>query len=272
MKLGEILIMKESEKKLLYKLMRLEIKSFSTFSNIKKEDWGVYFYNPEYTERHDANHALILDPGQSDPYSKMIQDITDYYQSRDLTPRINFYHPNKKHPFKKELAKQGYVTPIYYSKEGRPTKIMTYDKHQPTPPQLPSPANAMLFNTNAVDPDGWLGKDIYQLLQPDQPYQRVIQDKNYNYFVLYVDGEAVSVMSCFTDKKMRYGRIDDVYTKEEHRTKGYMTYLLHYALNWILKKYNAYLEVYDDHAFRMYKQAGFTTQFECFYSHWHLPE
>lgn len=241
----------------------MEIYCFKTFSNATSKTWGTLFYNPALLERHDANHAEIVDPANNP--SLIIQEVIEFYKQKNMPSRINFYDTNEHHPFKKILADNNFEN--LDTKE--PTIFMKLTKKINLEDLMDDRDSLRVSFTPALEMNSQTGKDIATVLHSDWSYQNLVTDNNYFYFLLYDGSEAVSVLSFFLYEPFMLARLDDVVTMPNKRNNGYSTFLLKFACNWVQNNdFIPYLFVTNDIAKKVYTKTGFEEMFRCQNVYW----
>ncbi|MFW9990500.1 MAG: GNAT family N-acetyltransferase [Candidatus Odinarchaeota archaeon] len=258
---------------LLDKMLKVEIECFSSFTNVIKKEWGFILYNGKWKDRHDANHAKVLASSLGDDFIGVIEEISLFYRERGLIPRIYFEHPDKNHPFKETLRNKGFINPEYADKN-KPAHFMTYlRKDNPPPVQMTPFPGCVTVNGSDIEPESWIGKDIEKVLLAEWEYQKIIKHPDYRYFVLYLEGEPVSILSFFTSSTYQSARLDDVLTQSDYRNRGFASLLLNHAMNWAYrKKLDMHLYVSEENAKRIYQRAGFKDLVTCFEHSWFLQK
>lgn len=87
---------------------------YSVISKLETRSWGRLYYNPENPDHHDSNHAEGINTTLRN-LPQVINEIEEFYISRDLTPRIRvnqFDQPSEVEPV---LLERGYtVRPASY--------------------------------------------------------------------------------------------------------------------------------------------------------------
>ncbi len=241
----------------------METHCFKTFCNSTEKNWGIMFYNPNLPERHDANHAEVINP-VNNPFT-ITKEVSDFYHQKNLPARINFYDPDKNHPFKKILEKEEFKcldTNIL-------TTFMVLNTKTNQNEVIENQSNFQVSLTSNIDSDSIIANDITKVLHSDLSYENLVTNNDYYYFILYDGGEAVSVLSYFLYSDFKLARLDDVVTLPTKHNNGYTTLLLKYASNWVQNKdYTPYLLANNEIDKNVYSKVGFEEIFTCQKIHW----
>ena len=241
----------------------MEIFCFQTFSQATKKSWGTIFYNPELPERHDANHAEIVNTNND--MSQIITEIQDFYSKRNFLSRINFYDPDDNHPFKQTLVESDFTCLDTDS----PTTFMKLERIISIEELFNEDDKLRVSFTPALPKESQIGEDIAKVLHSDWSYQNLVTNNNYYYFILYDNDIPVSVLSFFLQQDFMLARLDDVVTIPEYRNKGYASFLLKFASNWVQNNdFNPYLFVSNAIAKHVYSKTGFKEIISCKRCYW----
>lgn len=241
----------------------MEIYCFKTFSTPTDTTWGSLFYNPAIAERHDANHAEVVDPSTNP--SSIIQEVRDFYHSKNIPARINFYDPAEHHPFKQILVDNDFENLDTES----PTIFMKLTKKINLEDILDDRDSLHVSFTPSLEVNSQTGKDIASVLHSDWTYQNLVTHNDYFYFLLYDGPEPVSVLSFFLYDPFMLARLDDVVTVPTKRNNGYSSFLLKFACNWIQNNdFIPYLFVTNEIAKKVYIKTGFEEMFRCQNVYW----
>ena len=198
---------------LLEQFRLMETFCFQAFSSPTKKAWGTMFYNPELPERHDANHAEVIDP-VIDPFI-VTKEVFEFYSQRNIPARINFYDPDINHPFKRILADENFKCLDTDSI----TTFMVLQERIKLEDFLNNKDNLHVSFTPALPLESPIAIDIAKVLHSDWTYQNLASDNNYYYFILYDLTLPVSVLSYFLFADFMLARLDDVVTLPDKRNK-----------------------------------------------------
>lgn len=242
----------------------MEIFCFQTFSSGTKRDWGTMLYNPDILTRHDANHTEVINPANPD---LVLSEIEEFYKSKNIPSRINYYNPSNDDHFKKALIKNKFTcvdpeTNFIFMKLDKKIEIMEY---------LNENDNYKVSFCPAIITESHIVKDIEYVIHSDWEYQNIVSNENYYYFILYDLNTPVSVLSFFLYEPYMLARMDDVITVPDCRNKGYSTFLLKFACNWVQNNDfipYCYVHSFNGPAIKVYKKIGFKEIFSCNQVNW----
>jgi GNAT superfamily N-acetyltransferase len=241
----------------------MELLCFQTFSQLIKKHWGGLLFNSELSERHDANHAEVVTLNQD--YNGIISEISQFYEEKGVKARINFYEPDSLHPFKNALVENDFKN----LDTNTSTSFMKLEEMLNIDDMLAENDDFKVSFCPNLPINSLIGQDIAKVIHSDWTYQNLVSNENYYYFILYDKKEPVSVLSYFLHDEFKLARLDDVVTIPEKRGKGYMSFLLRFASNWIQNTdLVPYLFVNDDIARKLYLKVGFKEQFICKNVYW----
>eukprot|EP01090_Pellita_catalonica_P018255 TRINITY_DN5823_c0_g1_i1.p1 TRINITY_DN5823_c0_g1~~TRINITY_DN5823_c0_g1_i1.p1 ORF type:complete len:286 (-),score=33.65 TRINITY_DN5823_c0_g1_i1:70-840(-) len=244
-------------------------------------EWGFLYYNPDWTNRNDANTAMILSErlasDTEESFSQIVAEISDFYRSRKLLARLKFYSLDHDHAFKTYLSKKTSFEPV--EKASDPECVMILQNSTAAIAHLRkiSATSESAFqqrstkisishasNVNPTDP---FAKDFLQVIAAESPWRRVLSHKHAHCFLLYANDKPVaSLLLLLPSQTEFFVEVDQVETLEHERKKGYMTHLCCTAVLWALEqKYTGlFLWVIAENAKRLYGKLGFyPTPYSC---------
>ena len=243
----------------------METYSFQTFSEAFNRPWGTLLFNPKLLQRHDANHAEVINPS-TNPKS-IISEIESFYSQRKAPCRINHYDPSNETEFKSLLSEEGFIN----LDKDENAIFMKLDKKIYLEDILSASDDYKVSFTPSLPLDSQIGEDIEKVLHSDWDYQNLVTHHNYYYFILYDKKEPVSTLSFFLYEPYMLARLDDVVTIPKFRNNGYSSFLLKFACNWIQNNdFIPYLCVSSSNKYaeKMYKKVGFSEEFRCSNVYW----
>ena len=248
---------------LLDQYRKMESYCFQTFSQATEKSWGTMFYNPNLPQRHDANHAEVINTNNG--MSQIITEVQDFYFDRNIPSRINFYDPDDNHPFKQILNDSDFTCLDIDS----PTTFMKLERIISFEEFFNQDDKLRVSFTPVLPKESQIGEDIAKVLHSDWTYQNLVTNNNYFYFILYDKNNPVSVLSYFLHQDYMLARLDDVVTVPEYRNKGYASFLLKFASNWVQNNdFTPYLFVSNDIAKHLYSKTGFKEIISCKRCYW----
>lgn len=248
---------------LLDQFKRMEAICFKSFSQGTDKSWGTILYNPDLPERHDANHAEVVNT--SGNTSDIIHEISDFYSQKKFDTRINFYDPDEEHPFKKLLAESDFK----YIDIDQTTTFMKLERIIGFEELVYEKDTLQVNLTHQLPHDSQIGEDVAFIIHSEWPIQNLVTNENYYYFILYDDKEPVSVLSFYLYEPFMLARMDDVITIKNKRNNGYATFLVKFASNWVQNNdFNPYLLTNNPIAKNVYEKIGYKKLFSCTKIHW----
>lgn len=237
-----------SKKKLKERLIKAEIDYPGLFSTRFEKPWGMIFMNPDNPTSHDSNHAVIT---HGRAYKKILKEITTYFESHKVTPRIyGAYREKQLKVLEPLLTERGFAIEksadhLMFHQTGRnrryPSRLVfkrqqSYDE--------------ALFK-QLYEPDEW----AYSL-----PVQKVsVTNAHFHIFVGYLEGVPV-VTSTLSDFSNGLYRLDDVVTVPAYRKHGFAREMLSFLVDYFEENIQGflYLWVIDPSAQKIYEEVGFT--------------
>ncbi len=228
------------------KILAVEIEWISSQTNKIVKDWGILFYDKLIQE---MNYALILDPSKRP--QEIIDEILDFYNQRNINPRIQFYQSDTNHPFLETLQSKAFVK----NKKGINKHVLIYSRTDPPPPQFSHPEGTMLVKSSTSNLNNWFREDLQKFFMLKE---KITSGTNFVNFMLYLEGEPVAVVSAYVNQKTKNARLASLLTQPEFRNRGFATYLLNYIARWLYKKkMDVFLFVSDDYIKEFILKVGF---------------
>lgn len=252
------------DKKSLEKFRNMEVFCFQTFSHGTNREWGTMFFNKEILQRHDANHAEITNPIH---IHEIVPEIEEFYRSKHIPIRINYYDPSNDSSLKNTLRENNFTC----IENNNSVIFMKLEKKIEFDEILSAPDRYRVSFCPAIITESQIVKDVESVIHSDWGYQNIVSNNNYYYFILYDAGVPVSVLSFFLYEPYLLARLDDVVTIPEYRNKGYSTFLLKFACNWVQNNdFTPYLFVHSNNVYakKTYERVGFTEIFSCKDVYW----
>jgi GNAT superfamily N-acetyltransferase len=229
------------------RLVDTELHFPQRFASMATKNYGLIFWNEGNKASHDSNHAVVTD---FIGVESSIRDIEFFYKSKGISPRI---YPSLKandlermgqaldnHGFKIEHKNDEYFLHDHAStlRESDALHIERVRK-----------LDIDMMETIAVEFGGdWTIKVV----------ERHLLHPSYHLLGGYVDGELASLasVSIFAG----YSRVDDVFTRDKFRGRGFAGAMIHHLINYHLSVSQNYLYLYSDNpaATKIYEKAGFS--------------
>jgi predicted GNAT family acetyltransferase len=218
-----------------------------TFADVEKRDWGVLFVTPTIPDSHDGNHACVLN--RCDDLTTVVDEIVDFYESRELTPRVNYISSDGDYiGLIETLEEASFII------ENKNT--MRLYLHRKPSRIVPEPC----INVHLVDTvDDNLLANLISIgnMRMTKVIQRRTRRTDDWLFVGKDNGQVVSV--ALLERVGNICRVDEVNTAESHRGRGYASCVVHTMVNYYRNHLSEPLYLWTDNpvAERIYSKAGF---------------
>lgn len=229
------------------------------FATMQNKNWGLLFFNEGNKASHDSNHAVITD---FIGVESSIRDIEFFYKSKGIAPRV--YPSLQAHEAEKiipALQNHGFIIELkedqYYLHDHESTLKPVDNLHVERIRKL----DIDMMETIAVEYGGdWTIKVV----------ERHLLHPSYHLLGGYHDGElaAFASVSVFAG----YSRVDDVFTRDKFRGKGFAGTMIHTLVNYHrgITDNHLYLYANNPAAIKIYEKAGFSAlpqDFQCWFAH-----
>lgn len=217
------------------------------FSTMVSKNWGLMFSNEGNKASHDSNHAVITDYVGVE---SSIRDIEFFYKSKGIIPRIySSLQINDLERISPSLDKHGFVLEL------NDTEYFVHDHesilHEASDLQIErvKKLDIDMMETIAVEYGGdWTIKVAEKhLLHP-----------SFHLLGGFVGGELASLAS--VSVYAGYSRVDDVFTRDKFRGRGFAGGLIHHLVNYHRGLSDNHLYLYSDNpaTAKLYEKAGFS--------------
>jgi len=231
----------------LNRMIDTELHFPQRFANMVNRNYGLLFFNEGNKASHDSNHAVITDTIGAE---SSLRDIEFFYKSKGIHPRL---YPSLKgndldklmpslehHGFTVEMKEIGYFLHDHESSLVVAPDLKIERIHR---------LDIDLMETIAIEFGGdWTIKVV----------ERHLTHPSYHLLGGYVHGELASLasVSIFAG----YSRVDDVFTRDKFRGRGFAGSMIHYLVNYHrgLNENYLYLCSDDPALIRIYEKAGFS--------------
>jgi hypothetical protein len=194
------------------------------FACYEERDYGTLFYNTGIKDHHDSNHAIIY-PEKITDLSSVLNDIKEFYRSKDIIPAI--YHPIVTNYFinNAEILKScGYE--FMTSLDSR---IMIL-KNTPVP-TISDKLDIRQITEYSMIEDGsfFIEHDDYLT----EIYRNCFNKNGHYLFVGYYENKPVTLLSFHVSE---YGctRFDEMKTAGRYKNKGFAREMNRYAANFCI--------------------------------------
>lgn len=229
------------------------------FASMVNKNYGLIFWNEGNKASHDSNHAVITDPLGVE---SSLRDIEFFYKSKGISPRI--YSALKAGELERigpSLENHGFTLQMkeneYFLHDHESTLKEVDDLQIERIRRL----DIDLMETIAVEFGGdWTIKVV----------ERHLLHPSYHLLGGYISGELASLAS--VSVYAGYSRVDDVFTRDKFRGKGFAGAMIHHLVNYHRGNSQNYLYLYSDNpaAIKIYEKAGFSRvpqDFKCWVAH-----
>jgi len=218
-----------------------------TFADVEERDWGLLFVTPTIPDSYDGNHACVLN--RCDDLTTVVDEIVEFYESRELTPRLNYISADSDYSdLRKALKAAGFT--IGYEDNMRMYLYKGPSRIEPNPY-----VHVKLIESINSD----MLTDL--TLTGNQRMAKVIQRRLFRaddwLFVGEMDGQIASV--ALLERVGNICRVDEVHTAENHRRKGCSRAVVHAMVNYYETQISVPLFLWTDNpiAEKIYAEAGF---------------
>lgn len=237
------------------RLKDTEIHYPQRFSNIITKNYGIIFYNEGNKASQDSNHSIIFDLIGAE---SSLRDVDFFYKSKGIHPCL---YPSFA---KNELT---ILTPLLerhnYKLTLKNTEFLLFE-HNNNLPEINElkieriyKLNIDIMETIALEFGGdWTIKVV----------EHHLQHPSYHLLGGFYQGELAALASVSTFAG--YSRIDDVFTRQKFRGKGYAGAMIQHLINYHNQISQNYLYAQTDlpSLIRTYEKAGFSClpkDFQC---------
>lgn len=229
------------------RLIQIEQQYARRFTNVVQKPYGYIYWNEANKDSYLCNHAIIND---FLGLEATLKDISFFYKQKDITPHLfPSLKPNelveltphlKNHNFEVEMLKHE-----YYRLENESTI---------------EPVHGIFF-TRIVQ----IKDDVKELIRTEgykewavKYLERHIKSPGYHLIGGFVEDQMVTMGSISVFEG--YSRIDEIFTFQFYRGKGYSGALLDYLVKYNKKENDNHLYLYSHtpDAASLYKRVGFT--------------
>ncbi len=237
------------------RMLDTELRFPQRFTNMTQKNYGMLFWNEGNKASHDSNHAVITD--HLGPEASL-RDIEFFYKTKGIKPRIyQSFRSNELQKLSPALEHHGFTIEI------NEDQFFVHD-HEGTLMPVPNlrierlkSLNIDVMETIAIEFGGdWTIKVV----------ERHLLHPSYHLLGGFVDGELASLAS--VSVFAGYSRVDDVYTRDKFRGKGFAGGMIHYLVNYHRQLSDNHLYLYSANpaAIRIYEKGGFSRlpqDFQC---------
>jgi len=231
----------------LNRMIDTELHFPQRFASMLTKNYGLIFFNEGNKASHDSNHAVITDTIGAE---SSLRDIEFFYKSKGIAPRL---YPSLKGNDLEKLAPA--LEHHEFIVEKKETQYFLHDHPsalRPSPDLKIERIHKLdidIMETIAIEFGGdWTIKVV----------ERHLLHPSYHLLGGFVQGELASLasVSIFAG----YSRVDDVFTRDKFRGRGYAGSMIHYLVNYHSGIISNFLYLWSDNpaAIKIYEKAGFS--------------
>jgi GNAT superfamily N-acetyltransferase len=218
-----------------------------TFADMEERNWGVLFVTPAIPDSHDGNHACVLN--RCDDLTAVVEEIVDFYESRELIPRVNYISSDGDYiDLREALGIAGFTVD-----NENTMRIYLYRG----PSRIELNPNIVVQRVECVDDHIFTDLRSIANLRMAKVIQRRISRADGWLFVGKDKGRLVSV--ALLERVGNICRVDEVHTAKCYRGRGCASTVVHTMVNYYQNHVAEPLYLWTDNpvAERIYIKAGF---------------
>ena len=229
------------------RLKDTEIHYPQRFSNMLTRNYGLLFYNEGNKASQESNHAVILDLIEVE---SSLRDIEFFYKSKGIHPCLYpSLNPKELEILEPFLERHNYVLKLKQSDFFLHDHESSLRESEELKIERVRQLDIDIMETIAIDYGGdWTIKVV----------ERHLTHPSYHFLGGYYQGELATMasVSIFAG----YSRVDDVFTREKFRGKGFAGAMMHHLINYHRNISQNYLYLQSDlpSAVKIYEKAGFS--------------
>lgn len=233
--------------------LMLDISYYETFTKRIDTSWGIIFCNETQPKYYDSNHAHIINACENPQL--VVNEVIDYYQSRNIIPRFYIYNLEVQQNLISELKSRNFryeelINPIQLW-DNRVTEIINNEK---VSIEKVTGANYQ----EALNIEGSI-KEFGGRESIEKVYEAQFKHPSFTHYLLRYEGIACSTACIFEDGLQ--ARIESVATIEEFRGKGLIGYVFQFIQKEIIKRGIKRLWIFpiNESVEKIYQKYGFHT-------------
>ncbi|WP_083248986.1 GNAT family N-acetyltransferase [Bacillus solimangrovi] len=234
-------------------MIELDCEFITSFSNRVIRDWGIIFFNENQPTYYDANHAHIWK--KTNNPNKVIEEVTSFFQSKNLIPRFYLYDIEKQNTLILLLKSKG------FSYENLVSPVQVWDGQISYKPVRSGITIEQVTKENYEESleiqcsiKEFGGKSVRE-----KAFANEFSNPNFTYYLLRSEGVACSTACLFT--KGNQAQVECVATLEEYRGKGLIGELIRYIQIESVKQRIEKLWIFptNEKISQVYRKYGFET-------------
>ncbi len=229
------------------RMLDTELHFPQRFTNMTPKNYGMLFWNEGNKTSHDSNHAVITDHLGAEA---SLRDIEFFYKTKGIVPRVyQSYKANELEKLRPALEHHNFQI------ETKPGSFFVHDRDS----QLGVSGDLRIERLKS------LSIDVMETIAIEfggdwtiKVVERHLLHPSYHLLGGFVGQELASLAS--VSVFAGYSRVDDVYTRDKFRGRGFGGSMIHYLVNYHNQLQNNHLYLYSDDpaAIRIYEKGGFT--------------
>lgn len=229
-------------------MLSREVEFCKFFTQNKKTDYGILYYNTDNPLSYDSNHAQItrLDKDLTDT----VQGVIEFYKHLNVKPRIYCsYIDNELEQLRPALDHYGFTIEeeknTFMLSSATPSSVGDYDSECRRVTEIDQDILDIIYSD---EDDGEWTEKVNKIN---------IRDPNLHMLALYHQGRGLAMASVKT--MQGYSRVDDVKTHNNFRRQRFGTRLINFLIRYHQRISGNHLYLYANNpiAIHMYERAGF---------------
>jgi GNAT superfamily N-acetyltransferase len=216
------------------------------FTQMVNKNYGMIFWNEGNKASDDSNHAVITDPLGAEA---SVRDIEFFFKSKGINPRIYpAFNPNELEKLTPALENHGFCISI------KPDRFFLLQRESTLRPsgelriQRITHLDIDIMEAIAVEYGGdWTIKVV----------ERHLLHPSYHLLGGFIGDTLASLAS--VSVYAGYSRVDDVFTRNNFRGRGFAGGTLNYLLKYHRQISSNHVYIYSSHpeSIKVYQKAGF---------------
>jgi RimJ/RimL family protein N-acetyltransferase len=228
-------------------MIETELRFPQRFTAMVSKNWGFIFWNEGNKASHDSNHAIITD---FIGVESSVRELEFFYKSKGIQPRLYpSLQANELERISPSLNNHGFTI------EMKESEYFVHDHESILHPvdelhiERIKKLDIDMMETIAVEFGGdWTIKVV----------EKHLMHPSYHLLGGFANGELASLAS--VGIFAGYSRVDDVFTRDKFRGKGFAGAMIHNLVNYHRAITDNHLYLYSDNpaAIKIYEKAGFS--------------
>lgn len=235
-------------------IFSLDFAYLETFSKRKDTTWGSIFYNESQPDYYDANHAHISEVVTTP--QAVIDEVKDFYQSRNIIPRFYLYNLDNQQPFSEQLKLNHFgfeelISPVQLWNG----KIIETENLKEISIELVTKENYHEALQIECSIEEFGGKEVRE-----KAFEVEFNHKNFIHYILRYEEQACATSCLFVHDQQ--ARMESVATLKDYRGRGLIGELIRHIQTEAVKKGMENLWVFpiNEQIEKVYEKYGFQTE------------